>query len=145
MIRNEQEYQSALSKVAEEKKRLETQKIELSKLGLNSEEIERGVAPFLSFHLQLVEEIEHYERLMRGESETLENLQGLGQLLVGLRIANGISQRELARRLDIAESQVSRDERNEYHGISVERASRVLQALGARMVSQIVNTQSKAS
>lgn len=145
MIRNEQEYQSALSKVAEEKKRLETQKIELSKLGLNSEEIERGVAPFLSFHLQLVEEIEHYERLMRGESETLENLQGLGQLLVGLRIANGISQRELARRLDIAESQVSRDERNEYHGISVERASRVLQALGARMVSQIVTTQSKAS
>ena len=145
MIRNEQEYQSALSKVAEEKKRLEAQKIELSNLGLNSEEIERGVAPFLSFHLQLVEEIEHYERLMRGESETLENLQGLGQLLVGLRIANGISQRELARRLDIAESQVSRDERNEYHGISVERASRVLQALGARMVSQIVTTQSKAS
>jgi transcriptional regulator with XRE-family HTH domain len=75
----------------------------------------------------------------------LENLQGLGQLLVGLRIARGISQRELARRLDIAESQVSRDERNEYHGISVERASRVLQALGARLVSQIVATQSEAS
>jgi ribosome-binding protein aMBF1 (putative translation factor) len=145
MIRNEQEYQSALSRVEEEKKRLEEQKNELANLGLNSEEIERGIAPFLSFHLQLVEEIEHYERLMRGESETLENLQGLGQLLVGLRIARGISQRELARRLDIAESQVSRDERNEYHGISVERASRVLQALGARLVSQIVATQSEAS
>jgi hypothetical protein len=56
MIRNEQEYQSALSRVEEEKKRLEEQKNELANLGLNAEEIERGVAPFLSFHLQLVEE-----------------------------------------------------------------------------------------
>jgi transcriptional regulator with XRE-family HTH domain len=34
----------------------------------------------------------------------------IGQLLISLRIAQGISQRELARRLNVHESQVSRDE-----------------------------------
>ena len=53
----------------------------------------------------------------------------VGQLLVAARIAQGISQRELAERLSVHESQISRDERNEYHGVTVERAHRVLEAL----------------
>jgi hypothetical protein len=34
------------------------------------------------------------------------------------------------------ESQVSRDERNEYHGITVERVSRILDALGVQLTSR---------
>jgi transcriptional regulator with XRE-family HTH domain len=49
--------------------------------------------------------------------------------LVALRIAKGLTQRELAERLGVHESQVSRDERNEYHGITLERARRILQAM----------------
>src|SRR2546421_13058436 len=37
----------------------------------------------------------------------------IGQLLIAARIANGMSQRELADRLGVSETQVSRDERNE--------------------------------
>jgi hypothetical protein len=37
--------------------------------------------------------------LKRGEFEELDNLRGLGYLLITSRIAQGISQRELARRL----------------------------------------------
>jgi hypothetical protein len=37
----------------------------------------------------------------------------------------------------VHESQVSRDERNEYFGITLERAARVLDALGARLRSQV--------
>ena len=84
-----------------------------------------------SFHLQLVEEVESYERLKRGEFEEIQNLRGIGRLLIGLRIAQGLSQRELAERLGVNESQVSRDERNEYHGVTIERAARVLDALQA--------------
>jgi transcriptional regulator with XRE-family HTH domain len=51
----------------------------------------------------------------------------------GSRIAQGMSQRELAKRLNVHESQVSRDERNEYFGITVERAVKVLEALDARL------------
>ena len=35
-----------------------------------------------SFHLQLKEEVESYERLKRGEFEELENLRGFGHLPV---------------------------------------------------------------
>jgi len=48
-----------------------------------------------------------------------------------------MTQRELARRLDADETAVSRDERNEYHGITVERAKKVLDALGVRLVTRV--------
>ena len=80
---------------------------------------------------------ESYERLKRGEFNELENLRGLGYLLIALRIAQGISQRELARRLDVHESQVSRDERNEYFGITLERTIKMLDALNVRLRTRV--------
>ena len=135
MIRNESEYQEALQRLQEERTRLGEHEARLEKEGLKGDSLKRALDPFRSFHLQLQEEAESYERLRRGEFEELLNLHGLGRTLVGLRIALGISQRDLAERLDIHESQVSRDERNEYHGISVDRASRILDALGVRLRS----------
>lgn len=67
-------------------------------------------------------EVEQYERLKRGQ-------------LDALRIAQGMTQSELAARLGVHESSVSRDERNAYHGITVECASRVLDALGVELRS----------
>ena len=63
----------------------------------------------------------------------LENLHGLGRMLIALRLARGLSQRDLAARLEVHETQVSRDERNEYHGITVERASRIMDVLKAHV------------
>jgi ribosome-binding protein aMBF1 (putative translation factor) len=100
-------------------------------------EIKRVIDPIESFHLQLQEEVQSYERLKRGEFEELENLRGLGHLLISLRIAQGISQRELAKRLDVHESQVSRDERNEYFGITLERAIKILDALNVRLHTKV--------
>ena len=56
---------------------------------------------------------------------------------MALRIAQGLSQRELAERLAVHESQVSRDERNEYHGITVDRVERILDALGVEVKSTV--------
>ena len=92
-----------------------------------------AIDPLESFHLQLKEEVEAYERLKRGEFEELDNLRGVGHLLISSRIAQGISQRELARRLGVHETQVSRDERNEYFGITLERAAKILDALNVRL------------
>jgi transcriptional regulator with XRE-family HTH domain len=44
-----------------------------------------------------------------------------------------MSQRELAKRLQVHESQVSRDERNEYFRITMERAVKILDALNVRL------------
>ena len=75
--------------------------------------------------------------MKRGEFEDLDNLRGLGHLLITSRIAQGISQRELARRLGVHETQVSRDERNEYFGITLERAVKILDALHVRLRTQV--------
>src|SRR5271165_5846096 len=137
MIRNETEYQEASARVADERNRLADHRARLKEAGLSDEEIKRVIDPMESFHLQLKEEVESYERLKRGEFEELENFRGFGHLLISLRIAKGISQRDLARRLDVHESQVSRDERNEYFGITLERAIRILDALNVRLHSKV--------
>lgn len=137
MIRNEAEYQEASKRLAEELGRLDEHRARLKDTGLSEIEIKRVIDPLESFHLQLREEVEAYERLKRGEFEELENLRGLGHLLITSRIAQGISQRDLARRLDVHESQVSRDERNEYFGITLERAAKILDALSVRLRTQV--------
>ena len=137
MIRNETEYQEAVRRLKEERKRHRAQREKLIEMDLNPDEVKRAMDPLESFHLQLSAEVAYYERLKRGEFPPLHNLDGLGQLLVALRIFRGITQRQLAERLGVHESQVSRDERNEYHGISIERAGRILDVLGVGLRTEV--------
>ena len=137
MIRNENEYKEAVTRLGEEQTRLKQHRLRLKESGLSDKEIKRVVDPIESFHLQLKEEVESYERLKRGEFEQLDNFRGFGHLLIALRIAQGISQRELAKRLNVHETQVSRDERNEYFGITVERANKIADALNVRLKTKV--------
>jgi DNA-binding XRE family transcriptional regulator len=137
MIRNEAEYQHASARLLEERNRLSEHRARLKGAGLDDDEVKRVIDPIESFHLQLREEVESYERLRRGEFEELVNLRGLGHLLISLRISKGISQRDLARRLDVHESQISRDERNEYFGITLERAIKILDALNVKLHTKV--------
>jgi ribosome-binding protein aMBF1 (putative translation factor) len=138
MIRNEQEYREASERLEAERSRLEKHRKHLIESGLKKSELKRAMDPLVSFHEQLREEVQHYENLKRGKFPNLQNLKGLGVLLVSLRIASGMSQRDLAAKLEVHESQVSRDERNEYHGITVERAIKILEALGVRLQTTVV-------
>lgn len=138
MIRSEQEYKEASERLKAERTRLQQHRRQLVGLGLKKSELKRAMDPLISFFEQLREEVEHYENLKRGKFPDLLNLRGLGVLLVSLRIASGISQRDLAAKLEVHESQVSRDERNEYHGVTVERAIKILDALGVRLQTTVV-------
>lgn len=135
MIWNEGEYKKAVRRVVDEEQRIEERRTALKAEGFTAEQVQRALDPILSFHLQLQEEVNSYERLKRGDLDELMNLHGLGMTLIGLRIALGLTQREFATRLRVSETQVSRDERNEYHGITVERAAQILDALGVRLTS----------
>jgi DNA-binding XRE family transcriptional regulator len=137
MIRNETEYKEAVARLGEERGKLTEHAKRLKDAGLTSEEIKRVIDPMESFHLQLQEEVQSYERLKQGLFEDLDNLRGLGHLLIALRIAQGVTQRDLAKRLGVNESQVSRDERNEYFGITLERAIKILDALNVRLTTTV--------
>ena len=130
MVRTESEYQKALQQLEQERNFIQKQREHLRELGLTGEDLERAMYPSMSFHEQLKEEVEAYENIKRGELGTLRSLNSLGRWLIGARIAKGWSQKELAQHLGVSEAQVSRDERNEYHGIKVDRAQAILEAMG---------------
>src|SRR5437879_7176853 len=137
MIRNESDYQEALRRLTQDQEVAARQRAALEDEGLRPEELERAMAPLLSFQAQLTEEVDWYERVRRREFPAITRLTQIGRLLIALRIAHGLTQRELAERLGISESLVSRDERNEYHGITVERAQRILDALNETLTARV--------
>jgi len=137
MIRNNSELEKATTRIKAEEKRIEQMRKGLFAEGLKPQEVKRALDPMISFHLQLVEEVEAFERLQRGEFDDFINLQGIGRLLISLRIYRGLTQRGFAARIGVHESQVSRDERNEYHGITVGRVMVILEILGAKVSSTV--------
>jgi DNA-binding Xre family transcriptional regulator len=130
VIRNEREYKEALSRLERDREVIAAQRRALVERGLSEEEVNRGLGPLLSFRAQLEEEVEWYERARRREFKVSHDVRDIGYMLIALRIANQLTQKELAEKLGVSEAQVSRDERNEYHGITVDRAQRILDAMG---------------
>jgi ribosome-binding protein aMBF1 (putative translation factor) len=150
MIRTETEYKNAQERLEQEKETLQRQRERLEEMDLSEEEVERALGPLISFRDQLREEIETYERMRRGDLSALHDLRSIGRWLIGARIAKGWSLSHLADALGVSVQQVSRDENNEYQGISTERAQRILDALGVRFrleveepISQGDNDQEK--
>jgi len=129
MIKTESAYKKSLEKLQEDKTFIQKQKRTLEEMGLTSEQVEKALQPSITFHEQLKEEVTYYERIRRGEFEPIINLYNLGKTLISYRIYLGLSQQELADRLGISPSQVSRDERNEYYGATVERIQEVMEAM----------------
>ncbi len=144
MIRTEFEYRETLKRIEQSEQAFHQEEIKLKSEGRNCEQIKRMLDPSRVFHAQIKSEVETYERLKRGEFDELHNLVGIGPLLIGARIASGLSQRELADRLGVHESQVSRDERNEYHGITVDRAQRILEVLGVDVTTRVEKRSERA-
>ena len=137
MIRNDREYQDAQRRLKDDQDFIAAQRRALEDLALTAAGIERAMQTALSFHAQLVEEVEWYERVCRRDFETIHSLNAIGRLLIAARIANGLTQQGLAERLGVSAAQVSRDERNDYHGITVERAQLILDRLGEKLTARL--------
>lgn len=142
MIRTEYEYKEAVKNITSFKSRLEAKRKKLKEMQLSEDQIHRVIEGDIAFYAQIEAEIETYERLCRGEQSELNKFvefNDLGKLLTALRLFCGLSQSELAKRIDVDPSQISRDEKNEYHGITVQRASRIMKALGVEARYDLVS------
>jgi ribosome-binding protein aMBF1 (putative translation factor) len=84
---------------------------------------------------ELAEQVEAYERLNAGRSKgvVLEGVEDLPKALIRARIAAGMTQESLARRLGVKPQQVQRYEATEYGSASFARILKVVQALGLSM------------
>lgn len=76
-------------------------------------------------------EIRDYESLRNGEVDLpkLNRLDGIGALIPRIRIARGVSQTELARRLGVSKQVISRYEEVGYESAGIARLQQILDAL----------------
>jgi HTH-type transcriptional regulator/antitoxin HigA len=83
----------------------------------------------------LREQIEHYEKLRDGQitSREITSLRELPTALIEARIAAQLTQRQLARRIGVAEQQIQRWEANDYSGVNLDRLQSIADALGVQM------------
>jgi len=80
-------------------------------------------------------QIDAYERLNQSKSKelVLEAVGDLPKTLIRARIASGLTQEGLARRLGVKPQQIQRYEATEYESASFSRILEVVQVLGLRM------------
>ena len=83
---------------------------------------------------QLEDEIREYDELNSG-ALTLPNLERLDQMapfVTKMRIAKGVSQTELARRLGVSKQVISRYEETEYQTVEISRLQEILNRIGIK-------------
>jgi predicted transcriptional regulator len=137
VIRSEIELEETRLRLRGQEARLTSYRTELEHDGLPTADIERALEPVLSFAQQLRDSIDEFEHVRHGTLPAITSLENLGLAIVAARVAAGVTQRELAMRLGVHESQVSRDEKNNYHGVTLERASKVLAAIGVTFLATL--------
>ncbi|TCP23730.1 helix-turn-helix protein [Scopulibacillus darangshiensis] len=137
MIKTENSYKQAVEKLKQDKEFIKEQTEKFKKVGLEPAHIELAIQPYVSFHEQLKEEVDYYERIKRGDFEPVFNLRTIGKTLIAYRIFLGLTQQDLAEKLNVSPSQVSRDERNEYFGATIERIQTVMDAMNMRSITKI--------
>ncbi|WP_289140857.1 helix-turn-helix transcriptional regulator [uncultured Brevibacillus sp.] len=130
MIKTEAAYKQALEQIRKDRIYMDEQKKMFNGMGLTAEQVTKALEPTISFHEQLKEEVEYYERIKRGEFDLIYNFETIGKTLIAYRIYINMSQNDLAEKLEVSPAQVSRDERNEYFGATIEKIKSVMTAMG---------------
>ena len=89
---------------------------------------------YASMIRQLEEELHEYDQLKSGELAFphVERLDQIAPFIAKIRIAKGISQTELARRLGVSKQVVSRYEENEYQTVAMATLQEILDAIGIK-------------
>jgi Holliday junction resolvasome RuvABC DNA-binding subunit len=144
MIRNENDFRIEAKRLRELEERIAERRQNLKTLGYTPEQIERAMQAELSLQASITEDLLEFERCKYSpEFPELINFEGIGYLLTKFRIAAGLTQRQLASLIGKHESQVSRDELNNYHGISTARIKRILNALKVKLKTTVVSINGK--
>ena len=134
MIKNERQYRISKNQARRFSQTLES-------LRRRSKDSMEGTHPLIakaqedalrSQMADLEEELSEYESLRAGNFE-LRDLKVVSELptaLIKARIAQGLSQRDLAERLKLKEQQIQRYEATDYASASLARIKQVVSALG---------------
>lgn len=133
MIKNDRERQKVEEQIRETKKLLESNRAVLKQAGIPESEIDKYVEANEAILRRFEKDLHEYIELKTGKMPETGSLETIGELLVKFRIGQGMSQKELADKIKVDETQLSRYERTGYRGAGLERIKAVLEALGVKL------------
>lgn len=83
---------------------------------------------------QLEDDLREYDQMKSGELTVphFERLDQIAPSIVKIRIAKGVSQTELARRLGVSKRVISRYEESEYQTVAIGRLQELLDGIGVK-------------
>ena len=83
---------------------------------------------------QLEDELREYDQLKSGELALphIERLDQISPFIAKIRIAKGVSQTELARRLGVSKQVISRYEEDDYQTVAIAKLQEILDAIGIK-------------
>jgi len=83
---------------------------------------------------QLEDELREYDQLKSGKLvlPRIERLDQIAPFIAKMRIAKGVSQTEMARRLGVSKQVISRYEEAEYQTVAITRLQEILDAIGMK-------------
>ena len=83
---------------------------------------------------QLEDELREYDELKSGvlNLPQVERLSQIAPFIARIRIAKGVSQAELARRLGVSKQVISRCEESDYQTVAIARLEEILDAIGIK-------------
>jgi HTH-type transcriptional regulator / antitoxin HipB len=130
MIQNERQYKVTQTKLRELEQA--SANIDLEDPNLHPRQILSQKNSYNRVIGTLKQEITEYEELKSGRIAVfqIESFNDLPTALIKARIASGMTQKELAEKIDTQEQQIQRYEANHYHAISFDRLIKIVGALG---------------
>lgn len=141
MIRNERQYKITNAQASNFRRAVSEAQEKVNRAS-NADDLLKWKLQLAALEGQLTDletDLREYESLQekRNESVEITSLDELPSVLVKARIASGLTQKQLADKLDIKEQQIQRYEATGYSGASLQRIQQVIDALGVKVRKQL--------
>lgn len=139
MIKNERQYRITKAQAEKFEKTVREMETRPSDKHVHAKLRQAQIDALRSQWTELQEELQEYESLRSGKRRVLQlsSFSDLPRALIQARIAAGLSQEDLAKRLGIKSQQVQRYEATDYLGASLSRVSEVVQTLGLQVQEDV--------
>jgi transcriptional regulator with XRE-family HTH domain len=145
MIKNDRQYRLTKSQLRNFEEALSALDRAPAEKGIDPALIEIQRRALESQREELASDIQEYEALRDGKvfNFSIQGLDALPESIIKARIALGLTQKELADRLELKEQQVQRWEANDYAGASIDTLKEVMGALGVETIEEVFVPSSK--
>lgn len=138
LIKNQRDCAKRIQEIKEYEKQISQSTELLINIGLTPDQINGHLSSLNGVVEDLQKEVNEYNDLKNKTKTPCGDITGIGEILIKTRIYLGLTQKELADKMRIDETQISRYERSNYRGINLTRFLEIIEALEVDITCMVV-------